>query len=383
MGTRADLWPLAPLIAALENAEDVELHVLTGVMYGGEELRRLLDEKVGLRTLVARRVHELVAPISGSGEIAPATYGPALAAQTAEVLGEIAPQVLVVLGDRWELLYVVPAAFLSRVPIVHLSGGDVTEGALDDRVRHAVTKLSDQHCVATDDSASRVLQMGESSDRVHVTGAPGLDRIVGSEPFASDELEKLLGRELPRPIALFTYHPPTVVSEAAIGLHAREALEATLINVGTAIVTFPGMDVGRDEVIRELDAVAAGDQRVVLVESLGRAYPRVLKSVDVVVGNSSSGVVEAASAGKPAVDVGMRQQGRLRGENVLHADEGYKSVAAAVAAALDPEFVQRAATASNPYGDGDAADKILAVVRAAVGVRRMKPFVDFPRGEHG
>lgn len=373
VGTRADLGPLTPVIAALNRAKDIELHLLTGVAYGAADLAGALH----LEARVHRsNTHELAVPIESLGGADVTRYGPGLSLGTANALRELRSEVLVVLGDRWELLYVVPAAFLSGVPVVHLHGGEVTEGAVDERVRHAVTKLADQHCVASGDAAARVRQLGEPPERVHLTGAPGLDRIVAAEPIGLGELSALVGRDLRRPIALFTYHPPTADEDAQVGRNAREALLATLEHVNSVIATYPGMDTGREEVIVALREVAEQDGRVTLVGSLGEAYPRALRSVDVVVGNSSSGIIEAASAGRPVVDIGSRQSGRLRGGNVIHADEGVEAVSAAVGSALRPEFVALAAHVKNPYGVGDASERIVAVVRAAVHSRRAKPFVD-------
>ncbi|HET8614184.1 MAG TPA: UDP-N-acetylglucosamine 2-epimerase, partial [Actinomycetales bacterium] len=271
-----------------------------------------------------------------------------------------------------------PPAVLLGVPVVHLHGGEVTEGALDERVRHAVTKLADQHCVASEDAARRVRQLGEPADRVHVTGAPGLDRLAVAEPMTDDELAVVSGLpRIDRPVALFTYHPPTTHDPAQAGPWAREAAEATLDECGTVIATHPGMDVGREGVLAALEEVAQRHpDRFVVVEALGREYPRALASVDVVVGNSSSGVIEAATVHVPAVDVGDRQQGRLRGANVLHAEEGRAAVAAGVRAALGSQWRERAQAAVNPYGDGKAAPRILDIVREAVGGDRVKEFVD-------
>lgn len=373
VGTRADLGPLTPVIAALNRAADIDLHLLTGVAYSAANLADALPSEARPGSL---SIHELSAPIESLEGADIASYGPELLRGTARTLRESQSEVLVVLGDRWELLHVVPAAFLSGIPVVHLHGGEITEGAVDERVRHAVTKLADQHCVASGDAAARVLQLGEPPERVHLTGAPGLDRIVAAQAMELGELSTLVGREFRRPIALFTYHPPTAEQGAQVGRNARDALIATLKHVNSVIATYPGMDTGREEIIVALHEVAEEDGRVSLVQSLGGAYPRVLHSVDVVVGNSSSGIIEAASAGRPVVDVGTRQRGRFRADNVIHADEGVEAVSAAVGFALRPEFVASAAHVRNPYGVGDASERIVDVVRAAVHSRRAKPFVD-------
>ena len=182
-----------------------------------------------------------------------------------------------------------------------------------------------------------------------------------------------------RPLALFTYHPPTAAPGAPVGAWAREAAEAALTVCGTVVATHPGMDEGRDEVLAALTDLAATEPRLRLVAALGRDYPAVLAAADVVVGNSSSGVIEAATVHVPAVDVGERQRGRLRGDNVVHAGEGRAAVEAALRTALPPQWRARTAATVNPYGTGGASARILAIVRGASGGSRAKHFVDLPR----
>ncbi len=382
VGTRADLGPLSPVLATLDRADDVDLWVLTGVAFSADDLTRVLPDT---RTPEAWQpsVVTLDQPIASMSVAAMLTHGPRLSAGAAEQLERLRPSVLVVLGDRWELLYVVPAAFLAGVPIVHLHGGEVTEGAVDERVRHAVSKLADQHCVASPDAAQRLLQMGEPAERVHHTGAPGLDRLAQAQPLSEAELERQLGRPVTRPLGLFTYHPPTAEAGAPVGHWAAEALAGALEHCGTVVATYPGMDAGRDEIIEVLQGFA-DDPRVILVEGLGARYPGILASADVVVGNSSSGIIEAATVHAPAVNVGDRQLGRLRGENVIDTAEGRAAVAAAVAKALSPDFTAIAQRAPNPYGDGTASARILDIVRTAPASARVKPFHDIrDRTEEG
>jgi UDP-N-acetylglucosamine 2-epimerase (non-hydrolysing) len=373
VGTRADLGPLGPVLTALADAPDLDLTVLTGVAWTGGALAQALPGRAEPWRVVA-----LADPVSGPLDTAAVVrHGPALAAGAGEYLLDARPDVLVVLGDRWELLHVVPQSVLAGVRVVHLHGGEVTEGAVDERVRHAVTKLADQHCVASVDAARRVRGLGEPADRVHVTGAPGLDRLTGLGRPTSDALAAAVGREVARPLALFTYHPPTAVEGAETRSWAAGALRATLARCATVVATHPGLDAGRDEVLAAL-AAAASDPRLVVVENLGPRYPVALAAADVVVGNSSSGVIEAASLGVPVVDVGDRQRGRLRGDNVVHADEGEAAVGTALDVALSVEHRARAAAAANPYGDGHAAGRVVDVVRAAPAFALAKPFADAP-----
>ncbi len=403
VGTRDDLGPLSPVLEALQSAVDVTLRVLTGVMYAADDLVAALPTSASEDAWRAAVV-SLAEPMSEVTVGAQLEQGAVLARSAGQALRVEAVDVLVVLGDRWELLYVVPAAVLLGIPVVHLHGGEVTEGALDERVRHAVTKLADQHCVASEDAAARVRQLGEPGDRVHVTGAPGLDRLAGAAPLPDTELADLIGAvpadvpadvsadvsgdlpdDLPddpprttveRPLALFTYHPPTAQPGAPVGEWAREAAEAALATCGTVVATHPGMDEGRDEILGALTELAAREPRLRLVPALGRDYPRVLAAADVVVGNSSSGVIEAATLHVPAVDIGERQRGRLRGDNVVHAAEGRAAVEAALRTALSPRWREHSARVTNPYGSGSASARILAIVRTAALVPRVKHFVD-------
>lgn len=368
IGTRADLGPLQPVLAELTSRPEVETIVLTGLAFDAVGLAERIDGAVS-------SVIALAAPIGEVDLPSQLRHGPAMSAGASRVVAEHSVDRLVVLGDRWELLYVVPPFVLAGVPVVHLHGGEVTSGAIDERVRHAITKLADVHCVASQDSADRVAQLGEEPERIHVTGAPGLDRYATLTRLDDAELEALLGVPVQRPLALFTYHPPTASAPRDIGRWAEEALRATLDVCGTVVATHPGMDTGRDDVLASLTRLESQDNRLLVVESLGSRYPSVLASCDVVVGNSSSGVIEAASVGVPAVDIGPRQHGRLRSDNVYWSDEGEAAVGEALRHVLADDFRQRAARVVNPYGDGTAARRIVDVV-VVDPPQRAKHFVD-------
>lgn len=357
VGTRADLGPLRPVIDELDSRADVESILLTGLAFDAAGLAEQLGRPLSSIVQLAEPLHEVDLP-------AQLLQGPALSRGAGRLVQEDPVDRLVVLGDRWELLYVVPPFVLAGVPVVHLHGGEVTGGAIDERVRHAITKLADVHCVASHDSAERVVRLGEEAARIHVTGAPGLDRYASQERLDDVELGALLGVTVRRPLALFTYHPPTAAGMQEIGRWAEEALRATLDVCGTVVATHPGMDAGREEILAALTRVAAEDERLLVVEALGSRYPAVLASSDVVVGNSSSGVIEAAAVGVPAVDVGLRQQGRLRSDNVHWSDEGEGAVGAALRHVLQDGFREQAAQVVSVYGDGTAARRIVDVVLA-------------------
>ncbi len=374
--TRADLSPLASVLARLAEAPDLEPVLLASGTTGNRDY----GDPLAALDLDGIRV-EHVADAAGGSDVSSMTRaGAQIAEAMAEVLQRIRPDALVVLGDRWELLYALPAAVLGGVPIVHLHGGEVTEGAIDDRIRHAVSKLADLHCVSTEAAAARLRQLGEPADRVTVTGAPSLDRFTDVVPASDTRLAELLGREVVRPLALVTYHPATAGGPDP-GDGARLVLEAVAQSVGSAIVSHPGLDRGREEVLAEIRSATARHPHLVAVESLGPDYLPVLAAADVVVGNSSSGILEAASFGVGVVDVGDRQRGRVAGANVLRVAEDLAVVRDAITEALTPEFREQARRVVNLYGDSHSAPRIVEVIRRAVNEGRsgglaVKPFVD-------
>lgn len=373
--SRADLGPLGPVVSALDAEPRVELLVIaTGThvleSYGG----RVSDIQVAARN----RVEVLDAGLAGTrpsdlGEV----YG-RIAAGVSRILSTARVDILVLLGDRWELLAAAGAALLHGVPIAHLHGGETTEGAIDERIRHGVTKLADLHLCASEDSARRIRHLGEEPWRIVVTGAPGLDRLANVSALPEERLEALLGRAVVRPFGIVVYHPPTVDRER-VGERARAVYDACAATLGSALLLYPGADPGSEAVVEELEAALARHRDLAASRNLGDDYPAALKAADVLVGNSSSGIIEAASLRLPVVDVGDRQRGRLRPANVLHVGEQADDIAAAIRRALDPAFRLGLGDLANPYGSGDASERI---VRALLEVRldrlTTKPLVDAP-----
>ena len=300
----------------------------------------------------------------------------------AGLAGNLAPDAVVVLGDRWELLYVLPPFIISGIRLVHLHGGEVTEGALDERVRHAVTKLADQHCVSTAQAARRVAQLGESADRIHQTGAPGLDRFADPVPLDAAAFEAEFGVPLELPLVMVTYHPPTAEMQGNAGDLARQVFEESIRQAGTAILTYPGFDAGREDIIAVLkDLESQGLPGVVIRESLGPLYPRVMATVQALVGNSSSGILEAATFGVPVVNVGDRQRGREHGANVIHCRDDRQEIRASIEKALTAEFRAMSRDVINPYGNSHAAGLIEKVVVESPATGLSKTFVDVTAGE--
>lgn len=295
----------------------------------------------------------------------------------ATALVRLKPDVLVLLGDRYELLAAAQAAVLSRVPIAHIHGGEATEGAIDESIRHAVTKLSHWHFAAAEPYAQRIRQMGEASDRVWNVGAPAMDNIAALNPVPKDDLEAFLGLTLRTPTFLVTYHPVTLEGDGGLG--AMQALLTVLDSYdGSIVITGVNADPGASAIRASLKNYADDRRdRVVLVESLGaRRYLSLMRHVDAVVGNSSSGLLEAPAIGVPTVDIGPRQKGRLRAPSVIHCGENEAEIRQALDTALSAGHRAIAARCESPYGQAGAARRIvnqLATVDVSV---LIKPFVD-------
>ena len=369
---RADLGPLAPVIDSIGRRPGFDVTAVTALTFDSVSLRAELTA-VG----VTPAVHvAAVGPLLAGDQAEDLVRCGARVSEGITALLSEGADVLVVLGDRWELPWVVMPAVLLGVPVVHLHGGEVTEGAIDERVRHAVTKLADVHCVASQDAAQRLRQLGEEPKSIHITGAPGLDRYRTTPAATDSELATILGHAVRRPLALFTYHSVTTEPVDTVAENAAAALRATATATSQVLVTHPGPDSGREAVLTAITKVAGQLDNVIVVAALGSLYPSVLAACDIVVGNSSSGVVEATSVGIPAVDIGKRQTGRLRGVNVLHADDGFTPVTDAVRRGLDPGFARSWGHLVNPHGDGHAADCVADVIASAGGRAGSKRFVD-------
>lgn len=269
-------------------------------------------------------------------------------------------EALMLVGDRYETLAAAMTAALSRVALIHLHGGEQTQGAIDDVFRHAVTKLSHLHLVSHPDHAARVVAMGEDPATVHVVGAPGLDNGVRDDLPARDELERHLGMALQPPVVLVTLHPATLgddpAREAAAVVGAMDQVPATYV------ITLPNGDPGSAVTRASLLGAAAKPGRIA-AEALGeRRYWGLLRMADAVLGNSSSALIEAPLFALPAVNVGRRQLGRLRGANVIDVNAEQTSVVEGLRRALSADFRRSIAGTTSPYGDGRAGERILKVL---------------------
>ena len=275
------------------------------------------------------------------------------------------PDAVLLLGDRYEMLAVASAAAVMHIPVIHIAGGEVTVGALDDAFRHAITKLSSLHLTATEDYRRRVLQLGEQPDRVINTGAIGVWNAFNTALMPVSQLSESIGFDVTKgPLAVVTYHPATndvAAPEARLGqfLDALDRFPSLRL-----VVTAPNNDARGERLLAMLEEyVSARHDRAVFVRSLGMVrYHSLLRCASLVIGNSSSGIVEVPSAGIPTVDVGIRQQGRISAPSVIHCAEDTESVADAIAKALSPRMQALAAERVNPYFKPDTCALMVEAV---------------------
>lgn len=272
---------------------------------------------------------------------------------------------VLVLGDRYELLGFCMAAVLCRIPIIHIHGGELTQGALDDKIRHAVTKMASIHFPSIDRYARRIIQMGEDPARVYPVGALGIDSIMCTKLPDKAELFRELGIHSSLPVAVVTYHPVTGSHMEAAKEEITNVLEALLAAGLFAVITMPNADAGGDIITKEiLKYTARYGERMIFHKSLGRRrYLGLMKHADLMAGNSSGGILESASFRLPAVNIGSRQKGRMAPENVIHCPCEKSSIEAALRQGLSRTFRDSLQNCKNPYGDGKAAQRILSVIR--------------------
>jgi UDP-hydrolysing UDP-N-acetyl-D-glucosamine 2-epimerase len=279
----------------------------------------------------------------------------------AEHLGVMRPDLLLLIADRYEMLAPAAVALALRIPIAHIEGGETSEGAIDDAVRNALTKIAHVHFTSTFAARRRIIAMGEEEWRVHRAGAPSLDHLRRSSLLTRAQLEEKLECELSVPTVLVSYHPVTLADDT---LEEAEALFSALSQLPEQLLfCYPNADAGSRALIERTKSFLAtrGEGRV-FVNLDALTYWSLLRQVEVLVGNSSSGIMETASFGLPTVNVGIRQHGRERPGNVVDAGADAAEIVATLRAARSSEFRESLRGMSNPYGDGTASEKIAEVL---------------------
>ncbi|MDK2820353.1 MAG: hypothetical protein PWP31_318 [Clostridia bacterium] len=356
-GTRAEYGLLYWLMKEVQADDELELQVIATGMHLSPEfgLTYKLIEQDGFR--IDEKVEMLLSsdtPVGITKSIGLATIG------FADALARLKPDIIVLLGDRYEILAAAQAAMVARIPIAHIHGGETTEGVIDEAIRHSVTKMSQLHFVSAEPYKKRVIQLGENPERVYNFGAIGLDNITYLSLLDRNNFEQSIGFKLGEKNFMVTYHPVTL---------KKNNTKRAMLAIFNALDKFPEAKIiftktnsdteGRiiNQMIEEY--AAKRNERVKVFTSLGQLrYLSALKHVDVVIGNSSSGLIEAPFFKKPTVNIGERQRGRLKASSVIDCKENTEEIVAAINRALSPEFQQLLSDLDLPYGKGNVSYKI-------------------------
>ena len=359
---RSDYGHLRPVLEAIRRAPDLELLLLVAGMHLASEFGLTVRDIEADGFPISARVGML-----GGGDTPEAVAAATGRGVTGfgEAFARVRPDLLVVLGDRFEMLAAAVAALPFALPVAHIHGGEVSEGAMDNQIRHAITKLAHLHFASAEPHARRIAAMGEEPWRIHTAGAPGLDRLATTEPLSRAALARELGLPEAGPWLLVTFHPVTLEYRDTAA-HIDELLAAIEKTDGFIVITYPNADTSGRVIMERIEEFAGRHpRRCRLAKSLGeRLYLSLLRHADLMIGNSSSGLIEAPSFGLPVVNVGSRQRGRLRGANVIDVEPSREDILRGIEAAQAPAFRARARATANPYGDGHAAPRIVDVLRS-------------------
>ncbi len=357
---RSDFGIYAPVLRAIEDDPTLELQLIVGGAHLTGQFGWTVNEITAQGFEISDKVDMLLSadtPEAVATSMGLGTMG------FAQSYARLDPDIIVVLGDRFEMHSAASAAVPLGIPLAHIHGGEVTEGAIDEAFRHAITKYSHLHFVSTKQYARRVIQMGEEPWRVVVSGAPGLDNLRTLLLPDRQELEKRVGLELSQPPLLVTYHPVTLGQDNTES--QLQNLLGALNEVNSPIVfTYPNADAQSGVILKMIREFLTRHPAAGIVDNLGtRAYFGMMNEAAAMVGNSSSGIVEAASFRLPVVNIGERQRGRCHERNVINVGYSREEIMEGISKALSPSFRDELADLVNPYGDGNAAEHIVNRLR--------------------
>ncbi|MGR5455949.1 UDP-N-acetylglucosamine 2-epimerase [Vibrio alfacsensis] len=373
-GTRAEYGLLFWLLKDIQNDPELQLQLLVSGMHLSPEFGETYQQIERDGFSIDEKIEILLSSDSAVGTAKSMGLG---VLGFADALSRLQPDVLVILGDRFEALAAAQTAMIMRIPILHLHGGESTEGAYDDAIRHAITKLSYLHGTSTEEYRQRVIQLGEAPERVKNVGAIGLDHLKRASFMDTQELSDSLGFSLDKPYFLVTYHPVTLGEEAPeTSFQALlDALDA--FPEHQVILTYPNADDGGRRIIPMLEEYARQNpQRVFAIPSLGQVrYLSAVKYAAAVIGNSSSGIIEVPAFDVPTVDIGARQKGRLTAKSVLHCEPDQASICDAIQQAVAHTYKQNGEVIENPYGQGDTSGQVIEMIKS-LQFERSKAFYD-------
>lgn len=356
-GTRAEYGLLRWVIDGISKSPALELQLVATGMHLSPEFGLTYQEIERDGHTIDAKVEMLLSSDSAAGVAKSMGLG---LIGFADVFERLRPDLVLLLGDRFEILAAASAALVARIPIAHLHGGETTEGAFDEAIRHAVTKMSHLHFVAAAPYRDRVIQLGEHPDRVHLVGGLGVDAIRRIPLLDRDALEASLDFHFGVRNLLVTFHPVTLENQT-VEQQMDELLAALdTLHDTQLIITLPNADNGGRAIIRRIEAFVASHPNARAYPSLGQQrYLSCLRVVDAVVGNSSSGLAEAPSMGIGTINIGDRQRGRLRAASVIDCEPERQDILRAIQTSYSAPFRASLAQVTNPYGDGGASARIV------------------------
>ena len=358
-GARSEYGLFLPIMKKIQSSDYLELQIVATTMHFSEEFGNTYKKIEEDGFFINEKIENLLS-LDSKSSIAKST-GLAIILLS-DAFSHIEPDVVLLLGDRFETHAAATTAMLMNIPIAHIHGGEITEGAVDEKIRHSITKMSSLHFTSTGEYRDRVIQMGESSDMVFLVGAPGIDNIVNMKLLDRNELESELGWRINKPTALFTYH-----SETLSTVEATDQIRKILSIIGgldiNVLFTYANSDDGGRVINNEIEEFASKDkEKYLVVKSLGQLkYLSAMKHLNFIIGNTSSGIIEAASFQKPVVNIGHRQLGRLQSGNVV--DSTIEKLEEAVSKVMSDRFIGRCNEVVNIYGDGRSSQHIVDLLR--------------------
>jgi UDP-hydrolysing UDP-N-acetyl-D-glucosamine 2-epimerase len=358
---RSDYGIYLPILRAIESAPDLSLKLFVSGMHLSPEFGLTVKDIESDGFDICEQIEMLVSSDSPEGIVKSIGLG---VIGFAQVFSRSRPDILVVLGDRFEMYAATLAALPFKIPVAHIHGGEITLGAIDESLRHSMTKLSHLHFTSTAEYAGRVIQLGEEPWRVKVSGALSLDNLNDLDLMNRQELSENFNITLSdAPFLLVTYHPVSLEFEKT-EWQFGELLAALGECDLPVIFTMPNADTGGRGIHSMIKKYIEKHRSAQMVENFGtQGYFSMMTEAMAMVGNSSSGIIEAASFHLPVVNIGTRQQGRLRGKNIIDVDYDRNQILIGLQKALDPQFQDQIMKLVNPYGDGTAAEKIIRVLK--------------------
>jgi len=359
-GTRAEYVLLRWLMAAIRDHDELDLQIIVTGMHLSGEFGHTYKEIEADGFQIYRKVDILLGSDTSVG--VSKSIGIGIIGFT-DALDNLSPDLLLVLGDRFEIFAAVTAALILRIPVAHLHGGEITQGALDDALRHSITKMSHLHFVATESYRHRVIQLGEQPDKVFKVGGLGIDAISRLKLLDREELENALQLKFKKKNLMITYHPATLEESSATEqfsqiLESLKRLADTLL-----IFTSPNADAGGMEIKRMIEEFVAIHPNAHFFTSLGqRKYFSCVAQVDGVIGNSSSGLLEVPSFHVGTINIGSRQSGRLKASSVIDCEPYEMDIQSALQKLYSSEYQSQLSEVENPYGEPGAVDRILQII---------------------